>query len=180
MDLNQQKLSKKEWDTTEIPVSQEEKEILTLIIKGYHDVNIMYNKNMSMINFMKLEPNENIKDYLYTEYFEKMIYKLVHKYEIEFDSSLPNNLKRVNSMEKLKLENMRKTINDCGKKIFEFYLLHIAERVLRYYYKDNMDKFNKNYYTLYHLRRNVHITNIIPKVADQFIDSIIESYFRGY
>ena len=176
MDLNQQKLSKREWDTTEIPVSQEEKEILTLIIKGYHDVNIMYNKNMSMINFMKLEPNENIKDYLYTEYFEKMIYKLVHKYEIEFDSSLPNNLKRVNSMEKLKLENMRKTINDCGKKIFEFYLLHIAEKVLRYYYKDNMDKFNKNYYTLYHLRR-IHITNIIPKVAD-FIDSIIESYFE--
>ena len=113
MDLNQQKLSKREWDTTEIPVSQEEKEILTLIIKGYHDVNIMYNKNMSMINFMKLEPNENIKDYLYTEYFEKAIYKLVHKYEVEFDSSLPNNLKRVNSMEKLKLENMRKTINDC-------------------------------------------------------------------
>ena len=109
MDLNQQKLSKREWDTTEIPVSQEEKEILTLIIKGYHDVNIMYNKNMTMINFMKLEPNENIKDYLYTEYFEKAIYKLVHKYEVEFDSSLPNNLKRVSSMEKLKCYRIIRT-----------------------------------------------------------------------
>lgn len=176
MDLNQQKLSKREWDTTEIPVSQDEKEILALIIKGYHDVNMIYNKNMSMISFMKLEPNENIKDYLYTEYFEKVIDKLVRKYELDFDSSLPNNLKRVNSMEKLKLENMRKTINDCGKKIFEFYLLHIAEKMLRYYYKDNMDKFNKNYYTLYHLR-NVHITNIIPKV-NEFIDAILESYFE--
>ena len=170
MDLNQQKLSKREWDTTELPVCPDEKEILTLIIKGYHDVNIMYNKNMSMISFMKLEPNENIKDYLYTEYFEKVIEKFVGKYELDFDSSLSNNLRRVNSMEKLKLENMRKTINDCGKKIFEFYLLHIAEKMLRYYYKDNMDKFNKHYYTLYHLR-NVHITNIIPKV-NEFIDAI--------
>ena len=39
-----------------------------------------------------------------------------------------------------------------------------------------MDKFNKHYYTLYHLR-NVHITNIIPKV-NEFIDAILESYFE--
>ena len=39
MDLNQQKLTKIEWDTTEIPVSKEEKEILDLIVKGYHDKN---------------------------------------------------------------------------------------------------------------------------------------------
>jgi hypothetical protein len=31
MDLNQDKLSKREWDNTEIPVSQYEKEILKLI-----------------------------------------------------------------------------------------------------------------------------------------------------
>ena len=38
MDLNQQKLSKKEWDTTEIPIKSHEKEILNLIIKGYDRV----------------------------------------------------------------------------------------------------------------------------------------------
>ena len=46
MDLNQQKLTKTEWDTTEIPISSEEKEILKLIIDGYKDVNILYNKNL--------------------------------------------------------------------------------------------------------------------------------------
>ena len=176
MDLNQQKLSKREWDTTEIPVTPDEKEILKMIVSGYHDVNIIYNKNLSMINFLKLEPNENITDYLYIEYFKPVIIKLVNKYEIEFDYELSSNLKRVNSMEKLKLENMRKTVTECGKKIFEFYLLHISELVLKYYYKDKMEKFNKYYYTLYHLRR-VHITNINPKLLS-FIDTILTSYFE--
>ena len=49
MDLNQQKLTKIEWDTTEIPVSKEEKEILDLIVKGYHDVNIIYNKTILLL-----------------------------------------------------------------------------------------------------------------------------------
>jgi len=174
MDLNQQKLSKREWDTTELSVTSEEKEILKMIVSGYHDVNIVYNKNLSMINFLKLEPNENITEYLYIEYFKPVIVKLVDKYEVEFDYSFSTHLKRVNSMEKLKLENMRKTISDSGKKIFEFYLLHVSELVLKYYYKDNMDKFNKYYYTLYHLRR-VHITNINPNLL-KFIDVVISSY----
>ena len=33
MDLNQQKLTKTEWDTTEIPISSDEMEILKLISK---------------------------------------------------------------------------------------------------------------------------------------------------
>ena len=45
MDLNQQKLNRTEWDTTEIPVNKDETEILNLIIKGYDNVNITYNKN---------------------------------------------------------------------------------------------------------------------------------------
>ena len=47
MDLNQQKLNRTEWDTTEIPVNKDEAEILNLIIKGYDNVNITYNKNNS-------------------------------------------------------------------------------------------------------------------------------------
>lgn len=176
MDLNQQKLSKREWDTTEIPVTPEEKEILNMIVAGYHDVNIVYNKNLSMIKFLKLEPNENIMDYLYNEYFKPIIKRLVEKYEVEFDCEISNNIKRMNSMEKLKLENMRKTINGCGKKIFEFYLLYIGELVLKCYYDDEMEQFDKYYYTLYHLRK-VHITNINPKLSS-FIDTILTVYFE--
>ena len=69
MDLNQTKLSKIEWDTTEIPITKDEHEILTLINKGYDNVNIIYNKNESMINYLRLEKNENIMNHLYKAIF---------------------------------------------------------------------------------------------------------------
>ena len=81
MDLNQQKLTKTEWDTTEIPISSEEKEILKLIIDGYKDVNILYNKNLSIINYLKLEPTDSIMNHLYKleiiiNYFILYIYSI--------------------------------------------------------------------------------------------------------
>ena len=40
MNLQQIKLTKEEWQSIEIPVSDKEKEILQLILKGFHDVNL--------------------------------------------------------------------------------------------------------------------------------------------
>ena len=65
MDLNQRKLTKTEWNNIEIPVSEEEKEILLLITRGYNDVNIKYNKATSLFGFLKIEYNEIMEDYLY-------------------------------------------------------------------------------------------------------------------
>ena len=48
MDLKQIKLSKSEWDSIEIPVASQEKEVLDLIIKGYSDVNIKINKLINL------------------------------------------------------------------------------------------------------------------------------------
>lgn len=175
MDLNQSKLSKNEWNYTEISVSQEEKEILNIIIKGYNNVNIIYNKNLSFIDYLKLEPNENIMDYIYTEYFEPLIKKLIKKYDFLYNHFSPIKLKRVNSVEKLKLENMSKVINDCGNKIFEFYLIHMAENIMHYKKKNKMSKFYKYYYTLHHLI-NLHIKNINEKVL-KFVQTVLSDYY---
>ena len=175
MDLNQQKLTKTEWDTTEITVPSDEKEILKLIIDGYHDVNIIYNKNMSVINYLKLTPTESVMNHLHKEYFQPIIENLKQKYEFEFESKHHIKIHRINSIEKLKLENLSKTIRNCGKKIFEFYLLHIAEQTIRYFYKDNITNFNKYYYTLHHLMK-LKITNVIPQVVE-FIDAVLTDYF---
>ena len=175
MDLNQQKLTKTEWDTTEITVPSDEKEILKLIIDGYHDVNIIYNKNMSIINYLKLTPTESVMNHLHKEYFQPIIESLKQKYEFEFESKHHIKIHRINSIEKLKLENLSKTIQNCGKKIFEFYLLHIAEQTMRYFYKDNITNFNKYYYTLHHLMK-LKITNVIPQVVE-FIDAVLTDYF---
>ena len=131
MDLNQSKLTKTEWESTELSVDSQEKEILNLIIKGYHDVNTIYNKNESIINFLRLEPNDNVMNHLYKEYFDPIISKLKKKYDFTFESLLPAKFQRVNSVEKLKLEHLAKTIHERGHRIFEFYLLHICESVMK-------------------------------------------------
>ncbi len=174
MDLNQQKLTKTEWDTTEIPISQEEREILKLIITGYSDVNYIYNKNMSISNYLKLEPNDGVNHYLYNEHFLPMIRELMTTYDFEFQSNIQLKLQRLVSIEKMKLEHLSKTLQDCGDKIFEFYLLHIAKQTMKYFYKDNMKKFNKNYYTLFHLMK-LKITNVNPYVTE-FIVAVLDEY----
>jgi hypothetical protein len=127
MDLNQSKLTKTEWESTEIPIDSGEKEILKLIINGYDNVNIIYNKNESMINFLRLPPNENVMTHLYNTYFKPFIDRLVKKYDFTFDSTVKIKFQRVTSVEKLKLDNLSKTIDERGRRIFEFYMLHICE-----------------------------------------------------
>jgi hypothetical protein len=175
MDLNQTKLSKIEWDTTEIPITKDEHEILTLINKGYDNVNIIYNKNESMINYLRLEKNENIMNHLYKAYFEPIINGLITKYDFTYSNLEQIKFQRVNSVEKLKLENINKNIKQCQNKIFEFDLLTVAEYVMKYFFKDNTKKFNKYYYTLHHLLR-LSITNINNQVKS-FIDAILTDYY---
>ena len=171
MDLNQQKLSKKEWDTTEIPIKSHEKEILNLIIKGYDNVNIIYNKNQSMINFLALEPNDNVINHIYKEYFKESIIKMIKKYDFVYTNIEPTmKFQRVNSVEKLKLDNISKHIKERMDIIFEFHLLALAEMVMKYFYKSKTVLFNKSYYTLHHLMKlsitniNIHVKNFIEVV----------------
>ena len=73
MDLYQRKLTKTEWNSIEVPVSGSEKEILKLIVDGYDNVNIRYNKHVSMMGILKLTYNEGIEDYLYKTYLESEV-----------------------------------------------------------------------------------------------------------
>ena len=57
MDLSQQKLTGKEWDSLERPVSKSELRILRLIKEGYQNVTITFNYTQSLINFVKISEN---------------------------------------------------------------------------------------------------------------------------
>jgi len=83
MDLNQRKLTKSEWESIEVPVSFQEKDVLNLIIQGYHNVNIKYNKNNSLFQYLKIEYNETMEDHLYNKYFAKKINDMKKKYKNE-------------------------------------------------------------------------------------------------
>ena len=97
MDLKQIKLSKSEWDSIEIPVSDKEKEVLTLITKGYYDVNIKINKTNSLFTYLKIEFNGEIEEFLFSKYFGDKIKEFIKKYNltcIKFEKSKGNKHKQ--------------------------------------------------------------------------------------
>ena len=82
MDLKQVKLSKSEWESIEIPVSDKEKEVLLLITKGYSDVNIKINRTDSLFTYLKIEFISEIEEFLFCKFFGDKIKDLIKKYNI--------------------------------------------------------------------------------------------------
>jgi hypothetical protein len=74
MDLTQVKLTKAEWTGIEVPVTDNEKMILQVIMDGYSNCNIKYNNNKSLLQIMKMTNDGNeIHAYFFKEYFIKEI-----------------------------------------------------------------------------------------------------------
>jgi len=73
MDFSQTKLTKMEWESIEIPVSETEKRVLHLIQEGYGNLNVKYNDNGSLLSFMKMEYSPEIEMYLYSKYFAPIV-----------------------------------------------------------------------------------------------------------
>ena len=67
--LEQRKLTKAEWEGIEQPVSRDEKKILRLIIDGFHNMDILHNDNLSIIQVLKVDKNDAMENHLYMKYF---------------------------------------------------------------------------------------------------------------
>jgi len=84
MDLNQRKLNKSEWDSIEVPVSSNENEVLQMITKGFHDINIRENNFHSIFTYLKIEYSELLEDYLFNKYLRPAIEEIIKKHKIDF------------------------------------------------------------------------------------------------
>jgi hypothetical protein len=84
MDLNQQKLSKSEWDSIELPVSDDELNVLKLITQGFENINISTNNTNSLLSFLKLEYTQQMEDFLYNKHFSKRIKDLLDRHQITY------------------------------------------------------------------------------------------------
>ena len=82
MAFHQTKLSKAEWISTEIPASDDEKEIYKLIKDGFHNVSLSYNTSQCLEDFLKTEDSDEMKAYIYELYLDDKIKKLGIKYNI--------------------------------------------------------------------------------------------------
>jgi hypothetical protein len=164
MDLKQRKLDKSEWESIEVPVSLDEKEILSLIIKGYHDVNFKYNKINSLFTFLKIEYKESMEDYLFNKYFKE----LVEPFGIKVTAKANPVLK--------KADIIRIDKNDITKvnseNVFEILLIEIIDKMLKYKKSQNT-AWLVHYFTLYKLIKTsvVYINKYIREIVDQLLST---------
>ena len=177
MDLSQSKLSRSEWETIEIPVSQKEKKILQIIKTGYADINIHTNENQSMFSFVKIEITPATELILYKNYFEEIINTTIKKYgnktpidkfSINTASDKTTKLKQADI---IRIQNLNTNILENKSLIFEFLLLELSNELIKYISKKK-SKYAFYLYTLLQIKK-ASIHNINSHVLS-FVDIIIE------
>lgn len=122
MDLSQTKLSKSEWGSVEIPVSDSEKRVLSLIVDGYWNPDIRSNKHLSLFSFMKVEPNDELEYYLYKTHFEETIERLNIAAEFSV-ASQQKKIKPPNKADMIRIQNLVNNVSSQRQLIFDFTLL---------------------------------------------------------
>ena len=181
MDLKQRKLNRSEWNSIEIAVSKSEIDILNLIMKGYHDVNIKINYTNSIFTFLKIEYTEKMEDYLYNKYLRvrtDMVEVELLKYDDKYKKMKIDSNTKINSADKIRLD--RYDENELKKNdIYEYILLNHIEKMLHYKKGGNNNKlYCFHYYTLYKLiknniiKLNRHIVTITKKILALFEEHI--------
>ena len=159
MDLSQTKLSKSEWQSVEIPVSDQEKRILSLILEGYENPDIRSNRHQSLIRTMKVDASEEMEYYLYTTYFAETVLSLSVATKIPKPSATTRKIKPPNKADQIRIQKLNATIASQQKTIFDFILLDYA--------KNAASGSKSALYTLIYLRKLT-----IPGVNSYLLTSI--------
>lgn len=167
MDLTQNKLTRSEWDSIEVPVSESEKEILSIIIDGFHNLNIVKNKTMSLFSFTKIEKNKENEQFLYDKYFAPIVQETIKKYcskkpdmsKIIMQPMTGGSLKKMKSIDSLRIQNLESNIESNKKLVYEFLVLDFCNELCKYMAKDNT-KYALYLYTLIQLSKaSIHNIN---------------------
>ena len=168
--LNQNKLTKSEWETLEVPVPENEKKILLLIRDGYADTSLVKNYTKNMMQFSKLQCSAEMHYYIYTKYFQSTIDGLVKKYSLHFEvGSLQ--IKKLKTADSIRVQNVNQTIEINQESIFEFACVNMCKEILK-----KQEKKKDSSIELYTLIQWKHATipQTNPFVLD-FIDCIISN-----
>ena len=120
MDLSQNKLTKTEWNSIEVPVSEQEKAVLKLIDEGANSVNIRINQHLSMIQYLKLDKTNFNESYLYAKYFQASLENMV-KNRVSSNGAPTETLFKIDKIEQKTLKMMKKKCNYCCYRLYKMY-----------------------------------------------------------
>ena len=173
MDLTQSKLTRIEWDSIEVPVSDSEKDILKMIIEGFSNISIVKNKTMSLFSFTKIEYSAENEQFLYNKYFLPIIQDITKKYGIvQMDNVSGGSIKKMKSIDVLRVQNLESNIESNKKHVFEFVALEFCCNLCKYLSKKKA-KYAFYLYTLIQLAKasiynvNKHVLDFIQKVISE-------------
>jgi hypothetical protein len=76
MDFSQTKLTHSEWDSTEKPITDDERAILTMIIAGFENPAITVNTHTSFLTHFKLAYSPATEQYIFATYFKPIADKI--------------------------------------------------------------------------------------------------------
>ena len=146
MDLSQTKLSKSEWGSVEIPVSDQEKRVLSLIMEGYHNPDIRTNRHLSLIKTMKVEATEEMEWFLYKTYFSPKIDAVFPADKNDqTHKKMDKKIKPPNKADQIRIQKLDATVESQQKSIFDFVLLDYAANAVK--------GSKSSLYTIIYLRR---------------------------
>jgi hypothetical protein len=163
MDFTQNKLTKAEWENLEVPVSPSEKQILSMIMNGFNNVNINFNETLSMFSFTKIEKTPEVEYLLYKKYFEDFVATTINKYgkntPIEkygvvgtFNPFAGSELKQLKSADLIRIQNLDSNVQVNKSIIFEYLLLDMWKELLKQITKKKQ-KYAFYLYTLLQLKK---------------------------
>ena len=180
MNTEQIKLSKSEWQSIEIPLSNNEINIIKFIYNSFNNVNFKLNNNTSFINFLKLENNESIIDYIFTKYFQDIFINIYKLNKIKYTYKIKKDNKVLGKADIIRFSNLEKNILKNKEVIFEYKLINYIELLIKNY-KD-IKKLVNNYYIIKNLLKNnikninIHVLNIINEILLYFKEVIEKKY----
>lgn len=141
----------------EIPFSKQEIEVLNLIIKGFHEVNIKINNNDSLFAFLKIEYSNKMEDFIYNKYLREEVDKIIENNKQYFETATAkinvNSDIQIKSADKIRLEK-NSIENLKNNNVYEYILLETITQLFLAKKVENKNDFVLYYYTLYKLLKN--------------------------
>ena len=173
--LLQNKLSRAEWKSIEEPVSESEKPVLSLIKDGYLNINVRNNRTTTLFSVTKLEQNQENDHFLYKKYFKDDVQYIIEKYGnkypefAEFMSIQNTSLKKLKSVDLIRIQNLDAKIKIQKPQIFEYTLIEFCKKICKSIYK-NTD-FTTSLYSIIQWKKNMirNINLIVSSFADVVI-----------
>lgn len=167
MDLTQSKLTKAEWMSVEIPVSDAEKQVLQLLQDGFRDIHIRRNHTPTLSSVSKVEATPQMQDHLYHQYLDPIVRDLAKKHGILLRLTSTEAKQKMKTRDLIRMKSMDSKIDEHRATIYEFVVLDFCKHVLE-------SKTPEFYvYTLRQLQK-VHLPQVHVELGD-FVQRVLEA-----